>query len=65
MLPLSTKGLVGTLFVNRAGKRQVAQFFRFKLKQHQLNWYACELEALAIATSVNNLLHTSVNLSIL
>ena len=48
------KGLGATLFVNRSGKCHIAQFFSFKLKENQLNWYPCELEALAIATSVKH-----------
>ena len=48
------KGLGTTLFVNRSGKRHIAQFFSFKLKEHQLNWYPCELEKLAIATGVEH-----------
>ena len=48
------KGLGATLFVCRHDKRYVAQFFSFKLKDHQVSWYPCELEALAIATAVNH-----------
>lgn len=48
------KGLGGTLFLNRDGERHIAQFFSFKLKDYQVNWFPCELEALAIATGVEN-----------
>ena len=48
------KGLGATLFVNRDGKQHIAQHYSFKLKEHQLKWYPCELEALAIASAVNN-----------
>ena len=29
-------------------------FFSDRLKQHQVNWIACEIEALAISTSINH-----------
>ena len=48
------KDLGVTLFVNRDGKQHIAQHYSFKLKEHQLKWYPCELEALAIASAVNN-----------
>ena len=48
------KGLGATLFVSRSGKQLIAENFNFKLKDHQLNWYPCELEALAIATGVHH-----------
>ena len=48
------KGLGATLYVNRDGKRCIAEFYSFKLKDHQLNWYPCELEALAIAAGVEH-----------
>ena len=48
------KGLDATLFVNRSRKPHIAQFFSFKLKEHQLIWYPCELEALAIAAGVEH-----------
>ena len=49
------KGLGSTLFSQRGGKRLVSGFFSFKLKSHQLNnWYPCEHEALAIASSVKH-----------
>ena len=46
------KGLGATLFVIREQKKLLAEFFSFKLKTHQLGWYPCELEALAISTAV-------------
>ena len=46
------KGLGATLFITRERKRLLAEFFSFKLKSHQLAWYPCELEALAISTAV-------------
>lgn len=47
------KGLGATLF-NQNKKQLLVQFFSFKLKEHQINWYQCELEAFAIAAGVNH-----------
>ena len=48
------RGLGATLFIRRDSKQYVAQFYSFKLKEHQLNWFPCELEGLAIAAGVNH-----------
>jgi len=48
----ANKGLGATLFLQRDGKRLLAEFYRFKLKNHQLTWYPCELEA--ISAGVNH-----------
>jgi len=48
------KGLGATLFLQRDGKRHLAEFYSFKLKNHQLSWNPCELEALAISAGVNH-----------
>ena len=47
------KGLGATLFLQRDNKRHLAQFYSFKVKEHQIGWFPCEFEALAIATGVN------------
>ena len=46
-------GISGTLFVVRNDKRSVAKFFSVKLKDHQIGWLPCELEALAIGSSIH------------
>ena len=46
-------GIGGTLFIQNDNARKIAGFFSFKLKEHQRNWFPCELEALAISASVN------------
>ena len=50
----ANKGLGTTLFIQQHNKRLVAEFYSFKLKDHQVGWFACELEALAIAAGVNH-----------
>lgn len=45
------RGLGATMFVNREGSLKVAEFFSFKLKDHQSKWLPCELEGLAISTA--------------
>lgn len=47
------KGLGATLFVKHSGKCNIAQF-SFKMNEHQLNWYPCDLEALEISTGAEN-----------
>ena len=47
-------GIGATLFAVRNQQILPAEFFSFKLKSHHLNWLPCELEALAIGTSVNH-----------
>ena len=46
------QGLGATLFINRNGQRHISGFFSFKLKSHQVGWYPCEHEALAISSAV-------------
>ena len=48
------KGLGATMFVTRKGQQKVAEFFSFKLKDHQCKWLPCELEALAISTAASH-----------
>ena len=48
------KGIGATLFILRDNKRLLSGFFSFKLKQHQIGWLPCELEALAITAGVRN-----------
>ena len=47
-------GIGATLFILRENKRLLSGFFSFKLKQHQVGWLPCELEALAITAGVKN-----------
>ena len=48
------RGLGATLFVNRNGNQKIAEFFSFKLKEHQCKWLPCELEALAISSAADH-----------
>ena len=48
------RGLGATMFVNRKGVLKVAEFFSFKLKEHQSKWLPCELEGLAISTAATH-----------
>ena len=41
------KGLGATLFIQLDNTRLPVYFYSFKLKEHQLNWFPCEMEALA------------------
>ena len=46
-------GLGATMYITRDGQSpKVAGYFSAKLKQRQLSWIPCELEALAIAAAV-------------
>ena len=47
-------GIGATLYICRDGKRLLSECFSMKLKAHHLNWQPCEMEALAIASSVNH-----------
>ena len=42
------------MFVFRKGIQKVAEFFSFKMKDHQTKWLPCELEALAISTAASH-----------
>ena len=48
------RGLGATLFATRKDEKKVAEFFSFKLKEHQNKWLPCELEALAISTAASH-----------
>eukprot|EP00111_Clytia_hemisphaerica_P011974 TCONS_00035180-protein len=48
------QGLAATLFLDRDGKRHIGGFFSFKLKSHQIGWWPCEHEALAISSAVHH-----------
>ena len=48
------RGLGATMFIIRNGQTKVAEFFSFKLKEHQCKWLPCELEALAISTAASH-----------
>ena len=50
------RGLGATMFVNRDGSQKIAEFFSFKLKEHQYKWLPCELEALAISSAATHFL---------
>ena len=47
-------GIAATLYITRAGKLYLAGFFSAKLRNHQISWLPCEVEALAIATSTKH-----------
>ena len=47
-------GLGATMYVTRAGKLLLAGFFSAKLRQNQITWLPCELEALAIASATKH-----------
>jgi len=49
-------GIGSTLYVQRNGSLKVAGYFSAKLKERQISWIPCEIEALCIAVS---LLHFS------
>ena len=47
-------GIAGTLYLSRHDKPRVCGFFSSKLKERQVTWLPCEVEALAIAASVKH-----------
>ncbi|KAL2103187.1 hypothetical protein ACEWY4_000055 [Coilia grayii] len=47
-------GIAATLYVMRKDKLALAGFFSAKLRDHQLTWLPCEVEALAIAAAVKH-----------
>ena len=47
-------GVAATLYVMRNNKLALAGFFSAKLRNHQLTWLPCEVEALAIAAAVKH-----------
>ena len=44
-------GIGATLYVTRQGKPRVAGFFSCKLRERQVTWLPCEIEALSIAAA--------------
>ena len=50
----SNGGIGSILYVLRDGVMHVGGFFSARLKQHQVNWLPCEIEALAISASINH-----------
>ena len=51
---LSKSGIAATLYVIREEKTHVAGFFNAKLRQHQVRWLPCEVEALCISAAVSH-----------
>ena len=47
-------GLGATLYVNRNGNLLLSGFFNAKMKQHQITWLPCEVEALCIGAAVKH-----------
>ena len=56
-LTVDASPVKATFFIKGDSKNIVAQFYSFKLKDHQLKWLPWELEALAIAAAVNHFTH--------
>ena len=48
------RGLGAIMLISMKGQQKVAEFFSFKLKDHQNKWVPCEMEALAICTAANH-----------
>lgn len=51
---IRNRGLGAVLFVLRDGKMKLGGFFSAKLKECQIRWLPCELEALAISAAVEH-----------
>ena len=47
-------GMGATLYILRDNDLRLAGFFSARLQKHQITWLPCEVEALAIATSINH-----------
>ena len=47
-------GIASTLFIVREGKPLVAEFFCAKVSLNQRDWLPCEIEALAISSSITH-----------
>jgi hypothetical protein len=47
-------GIGATLYAQRSGKPLLAGFFSAKVRQQQLKWLPCEIEALSIAAAVKH-----------
>ena len=51
---VKSPGLGSTLYVQRDGTTQIAGYFSAKLKDRQILWIPCEMEALSIAVSLQH-----------
>ena len=51
---IGQNGIGATVYITRAGKLYLSGFFSAKLRPHQVRWLPCEVEALAIATSIKH-----------
>ena len=49
-----TKGIGAVLYILRGEKMLLGGFFSAKLKPHQMKWLPCEVEALAISSSIQH-----------
>jgi hypothetical protein len=47
-------GIAATMYVLRKGQLLLAGFFNAKLRQHQVSWLPCEVEALCIGTAIKH-----------
>ncbi len=47
-------GIGATLYALRGGSLRLAGFFNARLKNHQVKWLPCEVEALGIASALNH-----------
>ena len=50
-------GLGSVLYILRKGKMLLGGYYSMKLKSHHINWLPCEIEALAIGSSLNHWSH--------
>ena len=48
------QGIGATLYVHRGGHLRLAGFFSAKLRDRQVTWLPCEIEALAIAAATKH-----------
>ena len=51
---VKNRGVAATLYTHRNGNLLLAGFFSAKLRKHQVTWLPCEIEALAIASSIKH-----------
>ena len=51
---VKNKGIAATMYVHRNNKLLLAGFFNTKLRQNQITWLPCEIEALAIGASIRH-----------
>ena len=51
---VKNRGIAATLYTHRNSKLLLAGFFSAKLRKHQVTWLPCEIEALAIASSIKH-----------